>query len=43
MSNMKIAVGFGRKTGVHGIVKSIRQILLYNLFNKIFAFCLAHI
>ena len=36
MSNVQIAVWLRRKPGANGFAVSLCQILLYNLFNKIF-------
>ena len=39
MSDMKIAVGLRREPGTDLFIFSFCQILLYNLFNKIFGNC----
>ena len=35
MADMQITVGLRRKTGMHRIVNALRQIFIYDLFNKI--------
>ena len=43
MSDMQVAVGLRREAGVHGLTCPLRQILVYDHFNKISGFRLAHL